>query len=66
MRTERLQDDLAAMREAWEQSEGFWNGERWDQQAEYERMKELLFQAWEEWNEYCLEWYQIGEEGKLI
>ncbi|MBT9779454.1 ATP-binding cassette domain-containing protein [Clostridium sp. MCC353] len=66
MRTERLQDDLAAMREAWEQSEGFWNGGSWDQQAEYERMKELLFQAWEEWNAYCLEWYQIGEEGKLI
>ena len=66
MRTERLQDDLGAMREAWEQSEGFWNGECWEQQAKYERMKELLFQAWEEWNAYCLEWYQIGEEGKLI
>ncbi len=50
---------MEAMEAEWKESEGFWNGMVWERKEEYGRLKEEWERAWGQWNQLCLEWYDV-------
>ncbi len=60
---ERLGGLMEEMLFQWQGSEGFWNGEAWQEEAEYCKLGQEYQAAWERWHECCLEWAEETEEG---
>ena len=61
---ERIWEEMEAMMGRWLESEAFWNGETWEDEEEYERLKGE-YDVWAgKWHEGCLEWGEMrfGEE----
>ncbi len=61
---ERIWEEMEAMMGRWLESEAFWNGETWEDEEEYERLKGE-YEVWAgKWHEGCLEWGEMrfGEE----
>ncbi len=64
-RAEAAWDAMESMRRGWQESEGFWKGEPWDQEELYEALKREYDACAAEWHQRCLEWAEAAwrEEG---
>lgn len=60
-RVEELSCRMEEMKGKWLESEDFWNGITWNEAHTFERLEEALKQAWQEWNELCLEWFDTNK-----
>ena len=71
---ERIWEMMEAMKDKWQESEAFWNGEAWGDGDAYETLRQE-YEAWEgKWLAGCLEWgetffdygkWEKGGEGRL-
>ena len=62
---EQLAEELETAERAWLESEAFWTNGLEDQgQDEARRQLRIEYEnAWQEWHERCMEWYDtVGEE----
>lgn len=59
---EMLSETLEQMVMQWQQSEGFWNGDAWDEEEVYQERLEQYAEAVERWQQACLEWAEIAME----
>lgn len=59
---EMLSETLEQMAMQWQQSEGFWNGDAWDEEAVYRERLGQYEEAVERWQQACLEWAEIAME----
>lgn len=60
---ERIADAMEDMAKAWAESEGFWSGETWEGQEEYERLRGERGKWEAQWHQACLEWWDFEQEG---
>jgi len=61
---ERILEAMEDMVKEWTESEGFWNGGKWEKEEEYERLKQE-YGSWEEkWHQACLEWGDMAWGGQ--
>lgn len=60
MKVELLAEELERRLSGWLDSEAFWLGETWEQGLEYTRLQRYYGEAWNLWNEQCLEWMEIA------
>lgn len=61
-----LEGSMEAMEREWKESERFWNGEEWQEEAEYRALAKRREEAERAWQEACMEWYRVwsGEENE--
>lgn len=59
---EMLSETLEQMMMQWQQSEGFWNGDAWDEEETYRERLGQYEEAVERWRQTCLEWAEIAME----
>ena len=60
-RVEEICEAMAEMLRVWQESEGFWNGDEWEERDIYETLKRESDTCWEEWTKTCLEWAEAAE-----
>ena len=61
-RVENLAARIREMKREWEESENFWLGRAWAMEEEYQELLGRYEAAWEEWNECCMEWFEVWNE----
>ncbi len=59
---EILSETLEQMVMQWQQSEGFWNGDVWDEEEAYQERLRQYEEAVERWQQACLEWAETAME----
>ena len=59
---EILSETLEQMVMQWQQSEGFWNGDVWDEEEAYQERLGQYEEAVERWQQACLEWAETAME----
>ena len=59
---EMLAEALEQMMMQWQQSEGFWNGDAWDEEEAYRERLGQYEEAVERWQQACLEWAETAME----
>lgn len=59
---EMLAEALEQMMMQWQQSEGFWNGDAWDEEEAYQERLRQYEEAVERWQQACLEWAETAME----
>lgn len=59
---EILSETLEQMVMQWQQSEGFWNGDVWDEEEAYQERLRQYEEAVEWWQQACLEWAETAME----
>ena len=57
---ERLAEALEQMMMQWQQSEGFWNGDAWDEEAAYRERLGQYEEAVKRWQQACLKWAETA------
>ena len=57
---EMLAEALEQMMIQWQQSEGFWNGDAWDEEAAYRERLGQYEEAVGRWQQACLEWAETA------
>lgn len=57
-RVEVLSEEVELLKTSWLQSEGFWAGDRWGREAEYQSLLKAYEEAVESWTSGCLEWFE--------
>ena len=57
---EMLAEALEQMMMQWQQSEGFWNGDAWDEEAAYRERLGQYEEAVKRWQQACLEWAETA------
>ncbi len=64
-KVEKIESELLGLQREWQESERFWLGETWEMEKEYRELSEQREAAWKEWNECCMEWFEVwnGEDG---
>jgi ATP-binding cassette subfamily F protein 3 len=65
MARERAEAAWNAMEEllkGWQESEGFWKGQEWEDQEIYEGLKGEYEACVQEWTQRCLEWGEALEQ----
>ncbi len=63
---ESLCERKQELTQLWHSSEGFWSGEAWDRQEEYDSLSAECQNAWEVWNELCFQWYETAYEEDIL
>ena len=64
-RVMELTVSMDSLKERWLESEGFWNGEEWEESGSYESLKKELDIAWTDWHQRCLEWFDMAFEDEI-
>lgn len=59
---EMLSEMLEQMVMQWQQSEGFWNGDAWDEEETYRERQGQYEEAVKRWQQACLEWAETAME----
>ena len=57
---EMLTEALEQMMMQWQQSEGFWNGDAWDEEAVYRERLGQYEEAVKRWQQACLKWAETA------
>ena len=57
---EMLAEALEQMMIQWQQSEGFWNGDAWDEEAAYRERLGQYEEAVKRWQQACLKWAETA------
>ena len=57
---EMLAEALEQMMIRWQQSEGFWNGDTWDEEAAYRERLGQYEEAVKRWQQACLKWAETA------
>ena len=57
---EMLAEALEQMMIRWQQSEGFWNGDTWDEEVAYRERLGQYEEAVGRWQQACLEWAETA------
>lgn len=57
---EMLAETLEQMMIQWQQSEGFWNGDAWDEEAAYRERLGRYEEAVKRWQQACLKWAETA------
>ena len=57
---EMLAEALEQMMMQWQQSEGFWNGDAWDEEAAYRERLGQYEEAVKRWQQACLKWAETA------
>ena len=57
---EMLAEALEQMMIRWQQSEGFWNGDAWDEEAAYRERLGQYEEAVKRWQQACLKWAETA------
>ena len=57
---EMLAEALEQMMIRWQQSEGFWNGDTWDEEVAYRERLGQYEEAVKRWQQACLEWAETA------
>lgn len=63
-KVEGLTELLEALKREWLESEDFWQNRPWPEANRYKELFKERDKAWEEWNQWCMEWYDaaFGED----
>ena len=59
-KVEMLAEALEQMMIQWQQSEGFWNGDAWDEEAAYRERLGQYEEAVKRWQQACLKWAETA------
>ncbi len=63
---EMLAEALEQMMIRWQQSEGFWNGDTWDEEAAYRERLGQYEEAVGRWQQACLEWAETAMDWEPV
>ena len=63
---EMLAEALEQMMIRWQQSEGFWNGDTWDEEAAYRERLGQYEEAVKRWQQACLEWAETAMDWESV